>query len=159
MGKLIALALATALFVLLLMRDPPTPPPASPPSPVTVPEPASVPGSVTVPSASSPAAPRAPALLFNSAENTMSSQLELLARSDIAGFRASFSVPISDEQFALCKKRMTNAHLSPDWEMAKHTTQNGQRITKVSIFGKGMTTFREVNGRYIADSVWCVPLW
>lgn len=157
MGKLIALVLATALFVLLLMRDPPTPPPASPPSPVTVPESVSVPSSV--PSASSPAAPRAPALLFNSAENTMSSQLELLARSDIVGFRASFSVPISDEQFALCKKRMTNAHLSPDWEMAKHTTQNGQRITKVSIFGKGMTTFREVNGRYIADSVWCVPLW
>ena len=155
MGKLIALALAAGLFALLWSRAPVSPKPPM--------EPVVAKASDTTPaSAPAVAAPRVRAetvLSFTSAENTMSSQLELLARGDIAGFRASFSVPVSDEQFSICKKRMATAHLSPDWEMAKHTMQNGQRVTKVSIFGKGMTAFREVNGRYVADSVWCVPLW
>jgi hypothetical protein len=157
MGKLIALALATGLFLLLLKRDPPPPAPAAAPPVDAAPmKPAVItPAPASVPAFASPVQ----VLPFNSAKNTMASQLELLTRGDVAGFRASFSVPVSDEQFALCQKRMSNAHLSPDWEMAKHSVQNGQRVTKVSIFGKGMTTFREVGGRYVADAVWCVPLW
>ena len=135
--------LTAALCLWFAFRDPPVG--ANVGVTVTVTEPDPAPASA--PAVSLTPTSKKTDLAFKSAENTMSAQLDLLARNDIAGFRATFSIPVTDEQFALCKKRMTNAHLSPDWEMAKHTTENGQHVTKVSIFGKGMTAFREVNGR------------
>ena len=94
-----------------------------------------------------------------SPQDTMAAQMAMLARDDVAAFRASFTVPVSDEQFAACKKRMKNAHLDPDWEMAETTIEGGHKVVRVSIFGKGMTGFHEKSGRYLADAVWCVPIW
>ena len=93
-----------------------------------------------------------------SPQDTMAAQMAMLARDDVAAFRASFTVPVSDEQFAACKKRMKNAHLDPDWEMAETTIEDGHKVVRVSIFGKGMTGFHEKSGRYLADTVWCVPI-
>jgi hypothetical protein len=90
---------------------------------------------------------------------TMQAQIDHLAKDDFQAFAHSFSVPVTREQFDICKKRMAHAHLSPDWEMAEVGEENGRRVVRVSIFGKGMTAFRERDGGYVADTVWCVPIF
>jgi hypothetical protein len=86
--------------------------------------------------------------------------LLLLANRD-AEFRETFLPAVRDQitydALAYCKQKVRRP-VRPDWEMAEDgVTDTGQRVRRVSVFGKSMTGFVEVaRGRWLADSVWCV---
>lgn len=155
MAKLVAavLVVVAVVVIALMLRETKPPAVASASSPAI----AGAPPAASLPS-SAPAPPEPPPAV-KQVHAAMQKQIALLARDDFAAFEKSFAVPVTREQFELCKKRMKRAHLSPDWEMAEITEEQGHRVVRVSIFGKGMTAFRETDGGYVADTVWCVPLW
>ena len=57
-----------------------------------------------------------------------------------------------------CRKKVASAVVMPDWEMAENEVVNGRRVRRVSMFGKSMTGFHEIDGRWLADAAWCVPV-
>jgi hypothetical protein len=91
---------------------------------------------------------------------TVRTQVVLLLAHRDAEFRATFlpSVQdqITDEVLAYCKQKLGRP-VRPDWEMAEDgLTANGKRVRRVSMFGKSMTGFVELEpDRWLADSVWC----
>ncbi len=110
-----------------------------------------------------PRPPPASAAAKPSPKGALRAQEELLARGDLAGFRQTFLPPldakVGDAEFEACKRRLGNRPVTPDWEMAEEEMTDAGRVVRVSVFGKSMTGFHEVNGRWLADAVWCVPSW
>jgi hypothetical protein len=154
-GLRAALALVcAALGIFVLTREPSAPVPA----PAAQPAPASAPAAASLPAAA-PASLPSREVALKGAHDAMEREIALLAKNDYAAFAAAFTVPVTREQFDVCKKRMSHAHLSPDWEMAEIGDEGGHRVLRVSIFGKGMTGFHEIGGVWRADTVWCVPIW
>lgn len=103
----------------------------------------------------------APASLA-AAEDTVRTQVSLLEADRDAELRDTFLPAVrsqlDDDALAFCKQRVRGRLVRPDWEMAEEgVTDAGERIRRVSMFGKSLTGFVEVApGRWLADSVWCV---
>jgi hypothetical protein len=98
---------------------------------------------------------------LSSATKTVESQLALLREGRDAELRATFlpSVALDDAAIAACRKRVAQVPVRPDWEMAEDGRDDqGHAVRRVSMFGKGMTGFHEVGGRWLADRAWCVPI-
>ena len=59
---------------------------------------------------------------------------------------------------AFCKQKARARPVRPDWEMAEDAlSAKGERVLKVSVFGKSMTGYVEVGpGQWLADHVWCL---
>jgi hypothetical protein len=64
---------------------------------------------------------------------------------------------LTADTIAYCKWKASTRPVRPDLEMAEDdVTDRGERIQRVSMFGKSLTGFVEVEkGRWLADSVWC----
>jgi len=91
---------------------------------------------------------------------TVDSQMMLLRENRDEEFRKTFlpSVPISADQIDACKKKIASSVVKPDWEMAEEQVVNGHRVKRVSMFGKSMTGFHDMSGKWLADYLWCVPV-
>jgi len=128
---------------------PPAAQPAAPPAPIA-----------QKPAASTP--PRLDAVILASPQVTVQTQVRLLAGGNPDLFRQTFlpsvQPQVTAEAFEACRKRVGQAPVQPDWEMAETGTSGGHRIVRVSMFGKSMTGFHQVDGRWLADAVWCVPV-
>ena len=98
---------------------------------------------------------------FVSPAATVSTQVRLVEEGDDADFRQTFIPAIRDKEtpdaIAACRKRLAQVRVQPDWEMAEDAVENGERVERVSMWGKSMTGFHEQNGRWLADALWCVP--
>jgi hypothetical protein len=167
-ARLVALALACAAVVAFLLfrrsgtdagRNPaatsesqPGTPTAGPPTPAV---------RVTPRSAANPPAGLDRAALA-SPRDTVQTQLRLLEAGDQDRFRQTFlpsmQPQVTAEAFAACRKRVRQVPVRPDWETAEASASSGHRVVRVSMFGKSMTGFHEVDGRWLADAVWCLPV-
>jgi len=47
--------------------------------------------------------------------------------------------------------------VTPDWEVAERRVKDGRPVTSVSMFGKSLTDFVELDGRWLAGALWCLP--
>jgi hypothetical protein len=123
--------------------------PAAPPAPIA-----------QKPTASTPA--RLEAVILASPQVTVQTQLRLLAGGNPDLFRQTFlpsvQPQVTAEAFEACRKRVDQVPVQPDWEMAETGTSGGHRVVRVSMFGKSMTGFHQVDGRWLADAVWCLPV-
>jgi hypothetical protein len=92
-------------------------------------------------------------------QSTVETQLRLLHENRDADFRATFlpTVAVTPEAIAACKKRIDQVPVKPDWEMAEDAFVDGHAVKRVSMFGKSMTGFHDLGGKWLADAVWCVP--
>ena len=93
---------------------------------------------------------------------TVQTELRLLEAGKQELFRQTFlrsvQPQVTAEAFEACRKRVQQVLVRPDWETAKPGKSRGHRVVRVSIFGKSMTGFHEVDGRWLADAVWCLPV-
>jgi hypothetical protein len=100
--------------------------------------------------------------MLASPQTTVQTQLRLLEGGNADLFRQTFlpSVrpQVTAEAFEACRKRVRQVPVQPDWEMAEASTSGGNRVVRVSMFGKSMTGFHDVDGRWLADAVWCLPV-
>jgi hypothetical protein len=162
----LALACATVVAFLLLRRsgtDPgrnPAPTPESQPGPPAA-RPTAPPAPVTpAPDANAPAG--LDPVTLASPQTTVQTQLRLLEGGNADLFRQTFlpSVrpQVTAEAFEACRKRVRQVPVQPDWEMAEASTSGGDRVVRVSMFGKSMTGFHDVDGHWLADAVWCLPV-
>ncbi len=139
---------------------PPPPPAASPTSSIwtTGMLPSSMAPSSSASSASSAMAPGAVDL--SSPKATVETQLRLLQEGKDDELRKTFlpSVGISADQLDACKKKIASSVVKPDWEMAEEEVVNGHRVRRVSMFGKSMTGFHDIGGKWLADALWCLPV-
>ena len=96
---------------------------------------------------------------LGSARATVDTQLMLLREGRDADFRATFlpTVAVTPEAIAACRRRIDQVPVKPDWEVAEDVVIDGHAVRRVSMFGKSMTGFHELSGRWLADAVWCVP--
>lgn len=143
---------------------------ATPPGPVVHAQPGETPGLIpSLPPAllPPPAAIEKPtevlaARALASAQSTVQTQLSLLEDQQYELFVQTFveaqRATVTREIFDTCRTRIKQVPVRPDWEMAEQRVVEGRAEVAVSIFGKSLTTFTEVNGRWLADSVWCVPV-
>ncbi len=174
-GWLAGVAALLAVLGFFLLRSPsPAPPSAGAPAPVTPPAAAGAPRALSKlaglpplrPPAPPPPPPRpdggtfGPFSLINPAA-TVSTQVRLLEDGDDEAFRETFVPSMRDkvtpDAIAACRKRLAQVRVQPDWEMAEDSTAGGERVERVSMWGKSMTGFHDVNGRWLADALWCVP--
>ena len=65
---------------------------------------------------------------------------------------------VTREVFEACRTRVKQVPVRPDWEMAEQRVVDGHSTSAVSLFGKSLTTFTELDGRWLAGSVWCLPV-
>ena len=97
-----------------------------------------------------------------SPQRTVQTALQLLESGDQDRFRETFlpsvQPQLTADAFAACRRRVRQVLVRPDWEMAEEVTSAGHRIVRVSMFGKSMTGFHEVDGRWLADALWCLPV-
>jgi hypothetical protein len=98
-------------------------------------------------------------LALDSATNAVATQVRLLQENREADFRATFlpSVAISADQWAACRKRVSATVVLPDWASATDETVSGHRVKRVAVLGAVATGFHELDGRWLADRVWCSP--
>jgi hypothetical protein len=93
---------------------------------------------------------------------TVQTELRLLEVGNADLFRQTFlpsvQPQVTAEAFAACRRRVQQVPVRPDWETAEAGTSGGHRVVRVSMFGKSMTGFHEVDGRWLADGVWCLPV-
>jgi hypothetical protein len=73
-------------------------------------------------------------------------------------FLPSVQPQVTAETFEACRKRVRQVPVRPDWETAEVGALGGHRVVRVSMFGKSMTGFHEVDGRWLADALWCLPV-
>ena len=96
-----------------------------------------------------------------SPRNAVQTALRLLDNGEQDLFRETFlpsvQPQVTAEAFDACRRRVRQAPVRPDWEMAEESAAGGERVVRVSMFGKSMTGFHDVNGRWLADSLWCLP--
>jgi len=97
-----------------------------------------------------------------SPQRTVQTALGLLEAGDLALFRQTFlpsvQPQVTADAFAACRRRVRQVPVRPDWEMAEEFTSAGHRVLRVSMFGKSMTGFHDVDGRWLADALWCLPV-
>ncbi len=109
-----------------------------------------------------PVAPVLAARALASAQTTVQSQLSLLGDNQYDLFVQTFAEQvrpsITREAFDACRVRINQVPVLPDWEVAEPSTHEGRRVLAVSMFGKSLTEFEEVDGRWLAGSPWCVPV-
>lgn len=104
-----------------------------------------------------------PVLELDSAESTVRTQTALLRDRRDEEFTDTFLPAIRGQltarALARCRQRVitSNRGIAPDWETAEETLEDGHRVRRVSIFGHETTGFHEVDGRWLADRLWCVP--
>ena len=169
-ARLVALALACAAVVAFLLlrrsgteagRNPAATSESQPGTPTTgqaTPAPA-VP--ITPKATANPPAGLDPAALA-SPRATVQTELRLLEGGEQDLFRQTFfpavQPQVTADAFAACRKRVRQVPVRPDWEMAEVSASGGHRVVRVSMFGKSMTGFHEVDGRWLADAVWCLPV-
>ena len=169
LGAVALVFAAVAAFLLLRRNDRSgtgTRPAPSETAPAT---PAAAPAAPTRPSSDAPqtAAARAQTAGLDQAalaspQRTVQTALRLLDSGDLDLFRQTFlrsvQPQITPDAFAACRRRVRQVPVRPDWEMAEQSTSAGHRVVRVSIFGKSMTGFYDVGGRWLADALWCVPV-
>lgn len=133
-----------------------------------------------MPSASAPSAPTGTAnappsstppakLALASPREAVETQLRLLSARDDETFRRTFlpevQPDLTDQAVEGCRRRVGSRKVKPDWEVAEESVERTdagaqRRVLRVSMFGKSMTGFHEVApGEWLADAVWCVPIW
>jgi hypothetical protein len=165
---LVALALACAAVVAFLLlrrsgtdapRNPATTSETQPGTPAA--RPAALPAPVTpAPAATTPAG--LDPVMLASPQTTVQTELQLLESGKQDLFRETFlpsvQPQVTSEAFAACRQRVRQVPVRPDWETAEASTSGGHRVVRVSMFGKSMTGFHEVDGRWLADAVWCLPV-
>ncbi|MHB1843662.1 MAG: hypothetical protein ACYCWW_02345 [Deltaproteobacteria bacterium] len=174
-GNRLALALlaATALLGLLaffFFREPP-PAPAPPPAIPRLPAARIERPAVFLPAAAArlPSLPTpqdgggglSPYSLI-SPESAVSTQVRLLEEGRDQEFKATFMPDVQDQltpdAIEACRKRLAQVRVQPDWEMAEDGAADGHKVERVSMFGKSMTGFHDMNGQWLADAVWCLPV-
>jgi hypothetical protein len=113
-----------------------------------------------------PAAPDATrrALSLATPKDTVATQVRLLAEGDDEGFRATFlpdvRARVTPDAIRACKQRVAGRGVFPDWETAEDAVESGQRVRRVSMYGKSLTGFHEVaTDVWLVDAVWCVPIY
>src|SRR5712691_8609415 len=97
-----------------------------------------------------------------SPQATVGTELRLLEGGEQDLFRQTFlpavQPQVTADAFAACRKRVRQVPVRSDWEMAEASASGGHRVIRVSMFGKSMTGFHEVDGRWLADALWCLPV-
>ena len=105
-----------------------------------------------------PPAPLDPAAV-SSPQSTVASSLRFLEADDELRFRQtllpSVAAKLTPETFADCRAHLARGPVTPDWEVAERTVQDGHLVVRVSMFGKSLTGFHELRGRWLADALWC----
>ncbi|MFI5299437.1 MAG: hypothetical protein ACHREM_15200 [Polyangiales bacterium] len=91
------------------------------------------------------------------AQRTYRTQLRLLEAGDLATFRATFlpGVEVTEAAFAACQAGIKAHHPVPDWAHSDEQWDAGHFVVVVSIIGPEPARFHGLDGRYLADSVWC----
>ena len=154
------LGLILALVLLTLLPGPPkavsVSPPAAPPAPRMIED--------TAPPYAAPPPPpltMVPTSALSSPRSAVDSAARFLEANDEGRFRQTLlpavSGQLTPEQFARCRARVAQGPLTPDWETAVRATEGGHEVVRVSLFGKALTGFHELGGRWLADSPWCLP--
>ncbi len=176
-GNRLALALLAAagllgLLAFLLLREPPSAP-APPPPPslvrpkISIPRrpPAFLPAAAAprpMPPPASDGGPGFARFSLISPEATISTQVRLLEEGRDREFKATFMPEVQDQltpdAIEACRKRLAQVRVQPDWEVAEDSVVDGRRVERVSMFGKSMTGFHDVDGSWLADAVWCLPV-
>lgn len=165
LGAVALVCAAVAAFLLLRRSGTGTGPAPSETAPDT---PAAAPAAAARPNPDAPqtaaARPRAgldPAALA-SPQSAVQTALRLLDSGDLDLFRETFlpsvKPQVTPDAFAACRRRVRQVPVRPDWEMVEESTSSGHRVVRVSIFGKSMTGFHDVDGRWLADALWCLPV-
>jgi hypothetical protein len=165
LGAVALLFAAVAAFLLLRRSGTETRPAPSETAPDT---PAAAPAAAARPNPDAPqtaaARPRAgldPAALA-SPQAAVQTALRLLDSGDLDLFRETFlpsvQPQVTPDAFAACRRRVRQVPVRPDWEVGEQATSAGHRVVRVSMFGKSMTGFHDVDGRWLADAVWCLPV-
>ncbi len=165
-------AATAALLGWLLLRNAPEPTPsvaptptlaATPtatPTPTRAAPPTPVPAPTAAPEPDARPAPFSP-FSFLSPEATVSTQVRLLQEGNDEAFRETFLPSVRDkvtpDAIAACRKRLSEVRVQPDWEKADDTVVDGHKVQSVSMWGKGLTGFHDVDGKWLADGLWCVP--
>ena len=97
----------------------------------------------------------------SSPQSTVASSLRFLEADDELRFRQtllpSVAAKLTPETFADCRAHLARGPVTPDWEVAERTVQDGHLVVRVSMFGKSLTGFHELRGRWLADALWCLP--
>ena len=91
-----------------------------------------------------------------SPQTTVQTQLSLLEDNQYDLFVQTFvdaqRARVTPEVFEACRTRIKQVPVRPDWEMAEQRVVDGRSTSAVSIFGKSLTTFTELDGRWLAGS-------
>ncbi len=169
-ARVLALALACAAVVAFLLlrrsgtdggRNPVAASDSLPGTPTAVPATPAPAVPITPKATANPPAGLDPAALA-SPRATVQTELRLLEGGEQDLFRETFlpslQSQVTAEAFAACRQRVRQVPVRPDWEMAEVSASGGHRVVRVSMFGKSMTGFHEVDGRWLADAVWCLPV-
>ena len=161
----VALACAAVVAFVWLRRNGPEAGPKAPATSQTTPTATSAPAASPLPATPRPAARPPPELdraALASPQTTVETELRLLEAGEQDLFRETFlpslQPKVTAETFAACRKRVRQVPVRPDWEVAESGESAGHRVVRVSMFGKSMTGFHEVDGRWLADALWCVPV-
>jgi hypothetical protein len=93
-----------------------------------------------------------------SPEKTLETQVRALTAKQEAVFRGTLTAEakaaLTGESFERCVVRVRTGPVSPEWAEPE-TTDGGVHIRRATVAGGAKVTFREINGRWFADSVWC----
>ena len=161
----VAVVCAGLAFVWLLRSGSGTRPAPSETAPNT---PAAAPAAAARPNPDAPQTavpgprPRLDPAALASPQSAVQTALRLLDSGDLDLFRETFlpsvQPQVTPDAFAACRRRVRQVPVRPDWEMAEEVTSGGHRVVRVSMFGKSMTGFHDVDGRWLADALWCLPV-
>jgi hypothetical protein len=169
-GRIVALAVICAAGIAIaLLRGGGTATRRAPSEAASTTPAAAAPAPATPPKADAPppreaAAPGAglDRAALASPQSAVQSALRLLESGGLDLFRQTFlphvQPQVTPEAFAACRRRVRQVPVRPDWEMAEEVTSAGHRVVRVSMFGKSMTGFHDVDGRWLADALWCLPV-
>jgi hypothetical protein len=164
LGAVALVCFAVAAFLLLRRGEPETRPTASeavPASPSAAPTAGAQPSADTPPPPAAPPRTRLDAAALASPQAAVQTALRLLDSGDLDLFRDTFlpsvQPQVTADAFAACRRRVRQVPVRPDWEVAEQVTSAGHRAVRVSMFGKSMTGFHDVDGRWLADALWCLP--
>lgn len=102
-------------------------------------------------------------LELSTPKQAVSTQTELLKSGKFEEFKFTFIEPlrkkIDQSVFERCRRYFltTEDEFEPDWEAAEEEEEEGKKVIRVSMYGHGPTGFHDLNGRWYADRLWCLP--
>ena len=106
-----------------------------------------------------PTPPLAPAAL-GSPEETLQTQVKLLFKGDVDRFRETLMPAaqreLTREAFYGCVARVKQSPLSPE-PLAGEATVDGKPVKRVKVMGQVEVAFDRVDGRWLAETLWCKP--